>query len=85
MGKPRTEGITLNRRAYERVRKMDHAKMQHWANTIYQQGVKNAQAVQLTREELEAAVSGVKGIGKDRASAAAEAVLQAMAEKRKNI
>lgn len=64
----KTKAFTLNRKQYEKVRKMDHHAMSCWAEEVYKNGYqagKDASAGP-TAEEVLTAVGGIKGIGSKR-------------------
>lgn len=76
-----TKNFELNRKTYEKVRKMDHAQLSVWANKIYEQGGKAAISMELTPEEMKDAIVKVKGIGETKADAIIEALVNARAVK----
>ncbi len=66
----------LNRRVYERVRKMDHSQMREWAESVYKAGY-NAGVNDnkgLTDKEIREALATVKGIGEKKANAIMDAI-----------
>ena len=72
----------LNRKTYDKVRKMDHRQMTFWAESLYQSGFKEGRetAPGLTGQEIRHALLPIHGIGKKKIDAivdALEAELQA--------
>lgn len=74
MGK--VKGFTLNRKQYDRIRKMDHCQMTMWAESVYKSGYKDgkeaAEADSLTIEQVRECLLNLKGFGEKRASAICE-------------
>lgn len=66
----------INRKQYDKVRKMDHCQMTLWVESIYksgyEQGKKDAEG--LTIDEVKSAILGVKGIGEKKAVAIIETI-----------
>ena len=59
----------LNRKEYERVKKMDHSQMQQWASDIFtkgQQSMEVAPVQQLPEDAMERLLN-IKGIGEAKA------------------
>lgn len=75
----------LNRKMYDRVRKMDHCQMTLWAESIYKSGFKDGSAAAegLTVDEMKSVILGIKGIGEKRAADIAAALSLALEEKGK--
>lgn len=75
MAKKRFE---LNRKDYLNIKKMDHHQMSLWAESMYksgfQDGKKAADKVALTFEDVQVALSGIKGLGEKRIIAIHEAL-----------
>lgn len=67
MGK--MKGFILNRKQYDRIRKMDHCQMTLWAETVYKSGYMDGQeaAERLTSAEIREILLSVKGIGEKKA------------------
>jgi len=83
MGK--IKGFVLNRKQYDRIRKMDHCQMTLWAESVYKSGYKDGQKATpgLTGQEIRDALQPVKGIGAKRMDAIVEALSLALEEKGK--
>lgn len=62
----------LNRKDYNRIRKMDHCQMSMWAEAIYKSGFKDgadaAKENALNTEQVRSVLLGVKGFGEKRVS-----------------
>lgn len=72
----------LNRKMYDKVRKMDHRQMKLWAESLYKSGFNDGKetAPGLTGQEIRHALLPINGIGKKKIDAivdALEAELQA--------
>ena len=63
MGK--IKGFILNRKQYNRIRKMDHCHMTLWAESVYKSGFKDGQEATpgLSSQEIRHALLPIKGIG----------------------
>lgn len=63
MGK--IKGFMLNRKQYNRIRKMDHCQMTLWAESVYKSGYTDGKeaASGLTAPEIREVLLQVKGIG----------------------
>lgn len=74
MGK--VKGFILNRKQYDRIRKMDHCQMTMWAESVYKSGYKDgkeaAEAGSLTIEQVRECLLNLKGFGEKRVSAICE-------------
>lgn len=83
MGK--IKGFMLNRKQYDRIRKMDHCQMTLWAESLYKSGYADGQkaAEGLTVSEIRDILLAVKGIGEKRANTIA-AVLEANMNEKQN-
>lgn len=72
MGK-KNKTFILNRKDYNRIRKMDHNQMILWAESVYKSGFEDGKAMTaegtLTKERIEEALLKVKGLSKKRISA----------------
>lgn len=81
MGK--IKGFLLNRKQYERIRKMDHCQMTLWAESLYKSGYADGQkaAEGLTASEIRDTLLTVKGLGEKRVSTIVAALEAAMNEK----
>ncbi len=81
MGK--IKGFLLNRKQYERIRKMDHCQMTLWAESLYKSGYADGQkaAEGLTTPEIRDTLLTVKGLGEKRVSTIVAALEAAMNEK----
>ena len=81
MGK--VKGFVLNRKQYDRIRKMDHCQMTLWAESIYKSGFKDGQkaAEGLTTSEIREVLLGVKGLGEKRVAVIVDALNDALAAK----
>lgn len=82
MGK--VKGFALNRKQYDRVRKMDHGQMTLWAESIYKIGFKDGSSAAegLTVGEMKAVILEIKGIGEKKANDIVQALTQAQAERK---
>ena len=72
----------LNRKTYDKVRKMDHRQMRLWAESLYKSGFNDGKetAPRLTSQEIRHVLLPIHGIGKKKIDAivdALEAELQA--------
>ena len=76
----KNKAFILNRKQYDRVRKMDHCQMTLWAESIYKSGFKDGSeaAESLTVDEMKSVILGVKGIGEKRAAEIAAALYLAL-------
>ena len=74
----------LNRKDWNRVRKMDHCQMTLWAESIYKSGFRdgNESADGLTIDEMKNVILSVKGIGEKRAVTIAEALQAALNDRK---
>lgn len=65
----------LDRKMYDKVRKMDHRQMTLWAESLYQSGFKEGRetAPELTGQEIRHALLPIHGIGKKKIDAIADA------------
>lgn len=81
MGK--IKGFMLNRKQYNRIRKMDHCQMTLWAESLYKSGYADGQkaAEGLTASEIRDILLKVKGLGEKRVSAIVSALEAAMNDK----
>ncbi len=63
MGK--IKGFILNRKQYDRIRRMDHCQMTLWAESVYKSGYTDGKeaASGLTAPEIREVLLQVKGIG----------------------
>lgn len=73
--------FTLNRKAYEKVRKMDHHTMAEFFKDAFMRGYVEGKKLSLPKDDLRAAIMGVKGVGEKKAEEIMQAIDQA--EKRK--
>lgn len=71
MGK--IKGFILNRKQYDKIRKMDHCQMTMWAESVYKSGYKDgkevAEADSLTIDQVRECLLTLKGFGEKRVSA----------------
>lgn len=74
MGK--VKGFILNRKQYDRIRKMDHCQMTLWAESVYKSGFNDgkdaASKGALTIDQVRETLLGLKGFGEKRVSAVCE-------------
>ena len=67
------KGFILNRKQYDKIRKMDHCQMTMWAESVYKSGYKDgketAEADSLTIDQVRECLLAVKGFGEKRVSA----------------
>ena len=66
----------LNRKMYDKVRKMDHRQMTLWAESLYKSGFKDGQEAvpELTSQEIRHALLPINGIGKKKIDAIVDAL-----------
>ena len=81
----KNKAFILNRKLYDRVRKMDHCQMSLWAESIYKSGFKDGSSAAegLTVDEMKAVILWIKGIGEKRAADIAAALSLALEDKGK--
>lgn len=81
MAKNKTE--LINRKEYDRIRKMDHGQMSGFVEGVYQKGYaagkKDAEG--LSETEIRNAIMGVKGVGEKKADDIMQAIIAADKEK----
>lgn len=73
--------FTLNRKVYEKVRKMDHHTMAEFFKDAFMRGYAEGKKLLLPKDEMKTAIMGVKGVGEKKAMDIMQAIDQA--EKRK--
>lgn len=64
----------LNRKMYEKIRKMDHNDMARYIESVYQEGVTNGSKTNITLDEIRLVLSEIKGIGEKKTDAIIEAL-----------
>lgn len=81
MGK--IKGFILNRKQYDRIRKMDHCQMTLWAESVYKSGYADSKeaADGLTAPEIREVLLQVKGIGEKKVDAITAALEKTMEQK----
>ena len=81
MGK--IKGFLLNRKQYDRIRKMDHCQMTLYIESIYKSGYADGQkaAEGLTASEIREVLLKVKGLGEKRVDAIVSALAEAINSK----
>ena len=81
MGK--IKGFVLNRKQYERIRRMDHCQMTLWAESLYKSGYADGKeaASGLTTLESREVLLQVKGIGEKKAEVITGSLEKAMEQK----
>lgn len=66
----------LNRKQYDRIRKMDHCQMTLWAESVYKSGFNDWKDVTsngaLTIDQVRETLLGIKGFGEKRVAAVCE-------------
>lgn len=84
MAKNKKGVFILNRKDWNRIRKMDHCQMTLWAESIYKSGFRDgSEATEgLTLDEMKEVILSVKGIGEKRAVAIAEALHSALSDRK---
>lgn len=80
MGK--IKGFLLNRKQYEKIKRMDHCQMTLWAESIYKSGFKDGEesVKDLSESRLRDILLTVKGIGEKKADAILKALKEAVDE-----
>ena len=73
--------FTLNRKVYEKVRKMDHHTMAEFFKDAFMRGYAEGKKSSLLKDELRTAIMSVKGMGEKKAKDIVQVIDQA--EKRK--
>lgn len=72
------KSFELNRKEYLNIKRMDHHQMTLWAESMYKSGFedgkKAADKGALTFEDVQVALSDIKGLGEKRISAICEAL-----------
>lgn len=72
----------LNRKQYDRIRKMDHCQMTLWAESIYKSGFNDgmeaANEGALSIEQVRDALLSLKGFGEKRVTAVCEELAKKM-------
>lgn len=80
------KNFELNRKEYLKIKKMDHNQMHLWAEKMYRNGFedgeKSADKGTLTFEDIQEALSSIKGLGEKRISAICEALENVMTLRR---
>ncbi len=78
MGK--IKGFILNRKQYDRIRRMDHCQMTLWAESVYKSGYTDGKeaASGLTAPEIREVLLQVKGIGEKKVDSITAALEEAM-------
>ena len=73
----------LNRKQYNRIRKMDHCQMTLWAESVYKSGYSDGKesASGLTAPEIREVLLQVKGIGEKKVDIITAALEEAMEQK----
>lgn len=81
MGK--IKGFIINRKQYDRIRRMDHCQMTLWAESVYKSGYEDGRkaASGLAAPEIRKILIQVKGIGEKKADAIIAALEEAMKQK----
>lgn len=79
--------VEVNRKLYEKVRKMDHNTLRLFVNEIYSKGYKagTEAAEGLKPDEVRQVLLSVKGIGEKKVDAIIEALNEAQTVKEKGI
>lgn len=73
--------FTLNRKVYEKARKMDHHTMAEFFKDAFMRGYAEGKKTSLQKDELRAAIMGVKGVGEKKAEDIVQAIEQAKKRK----
>lgn len=72
----KAKGFILNRKQYDRIRKMDHCQMTLWAESVYKSGFSDgkdaASKGALTIDQVRETLLDLKGFGEKRVSAVCE-------------
>ena len=81
----RNKVFELNRKDYNRIRKMDHNQMSDWAVSVYRSGFEDGKESEsgnaLTIEQVRKVLLGMKGFGEKRADAVCEELNRVIAGK----
>lgn len=82
MGKKK--GFLLNRKMYDRIRKMDHCQMTLFLESVYKSGHEDGQkeAEGLTPAEVREVILQIKGIGEKKADAIVEALKEKLSNRK---
>lgn len=74
--------LVLNRKDYERIRRMDYCQMTLWVESVYKSGFKDGKAAAskgaLTIDQVREILIGVNGFGEKRVSAVCSELEKAM-------
>lgn len=75
--------IEVNRKKYERIRKMDHNTLRQYINGVYQNGYTDgcSESKRMTTDELKKVVMSIKGVGETKADSIVSAIVEAEKEK----
>lgn len=60
------EGFVISRDMYKRIKGMNREQLQSFATTIYLDGVKSVETVNIDMDKLREAIGAIKGIGESR-------------------
>lgn len=76
--------LEINRKKYEKIRKMDHNTLRQYVNGVFKQGYTegSSQSKALTADEIKTAVLSIKGIGDAKADSIVSAIVEAEKEKK---
>ena len=60
------EGFVISRDMYKRIKSMNREQLQGFATTIYLDGVKSVDTVNIDMDKLREEIGAIKGIGENR-------------------
>lgn len=69
--------LELNRKGYQKIRKMDHKTMTEFFKDVFMRGYADGKKSALPKDDLKAAVLSVKGVGEKKAEEIMQAIDQA--------
>ncbi len=73
---------TINRKVYDKVRKMDHKQMTEFCKNIYSEGYAAGNKSALSDADMKSVILDVKGVGEKKADEIMRAIIAAQAERR---
>ncbi len=73
---------TINRKVYDKVRKMDHKEMTEFFKNTYAEGYAAGKKFVLSNANMKSVILGVKGVGEKKADEIMQAIIAAQEERR---